>query len=246
MNSRSICISICLSFSLLLISCGPSQAELDVQTTQIAANIYATQTAQAPTATATFTRTPTPTFTLTPTVTLTPTPTDTPTITPTPTPDLLKVGLTLKDLPDGFESLPDQQLKSMEQSFPAGSAAFGYTWQLKGVSVAGIVIPYPDRIQQLSFDESIPATIDVTASLLGQGGTSTKLKGIDDIGDARGGVSTVVKITSIALQADILVFRRNAIGIVLMVMNAKGDIPPVQIADLARTIDERIIAAFPP
>jgi basic membrane protein A len=70
--------------ALLLSACGTSQEDLDATATQIAAEIFATQTAQAPTATPTFTPTPTPTDT--PTLTPTPTPTDTPSPTPTPTP----------------------------------------------------------------------------------------------------------------------------------------------------------------
>ncbi|MCU0485511.1 MAG: hypothetical protein MUC85_05310 [Anaerolineales bacterium] len=71
---------------LVLIACGPSQAERDATATQAILNDHATQTAKAPTATLTFTPSPTATVTPTPTHTLTPTPTDTPTITPTPTP----------------------------------------------------------------------------------------------------------------------------------------------------------------
>jgi hypothetical protein len=66
--------------SLLLSSCGPSEAEMQATTTQVAAELYGTQTALAPTATPT----DTPTVTLTPTDT--PTPTHTPTITNTPRP----------------------------------------------------------------------------------------------------------------------------------------------------------------
>ncbi|MGD9050078.1 MAG: LppX_LprAFG lipoprotein, partial [Anaerolineae bacterium] len=59
---------------LVVTACGPSQAELDAQATEIAAGIFATQTAEAPTDTPA----PTPTFT----------PTSTPTVTPMPTPTL--------------------------------------------------------------------------------------------------------------------------------------------------------------
>jgi len=57
----------CLLTSAILAACGPSQAELNAQATKIAANILATQTAEAPTLT------PTPTLTSTPTPIPTPT-----------------------------------------------------------------------------------------------------------------------------------------------------------------------------
>ena len=71
--------------SALAVGCGPSQAEQDAQATQIAADMFATQTAQAPTATPS----PTVTATATATPTLTPTPTQTPTPSPTTTPTLV-------------------------------------------------------------------------------------------------------------------------------------------------------------
>ena len=65
---------------MLTVSCGPTEEETNATATQFVANIFASQTADAPTIT------PTPSPTSSPTVT--PSPTLTPTITPTPTPDL--------------------------------------------------------------------------------------------------------------------------------------------------------------
>jgi hypothetical protein len=79
-------IAICIFASLLLVACGPSAAERNAQVTAIAANIRATQTAEAPTPAATLTPTPTPSPTATATPTKTPTPTATPTETPTAIP----------------------------------------------------------------------------------------------------------------------------------------------------------------
>ena len=71
---------------LLLAACGPSQAELDAQSTVVAAQKAATRVALLPTFTPTYTPTPTATPTSTPTATptLTPTATSTPTLTPIP------------------------------------------------------------------------------------------------------------------------------------------------------------------
>jgi hypothetical protein len=73
-TNQLLILAIGLISVLLLAACGPSQTQLDATATQIAANIFATQTAQAPTAAPTFTPTPTPRPTSTPTPTLTPTP----------------------------------------------------------------------------------------------------------------------------------------------------------------------------
>ena len=53
MNPRSPFVSVLLLIGIILSACGLSQAELDAKATQVAANIFATQTAQAPTATPT-------------------------------------------------------------------------------------------------------------------------------------------------------------------------------------------------
>jgi len=77
---RLLLIVIIVMVGLHLSACGPSQAELDVTVTSIAAGIFATQTAQAPTPTETFTPSPTASMTPTPTASFTPTPTLTPTL----------------------------------------------------------------------------------------------------------------------------------------------------------------------
>ena len=80
MMSKKFLILFVLGLSALMVSCGPTQEEMDSTATQFTANIFATQTAEAPT----ITLTPLPTST----PTSIPTPTLSPTITPTPTPDL--------------------------------------------------------------------------------------------------------------------------------------------------------------
>ncbi len=86
MISKKFFLMFILGISASMVSCAPTQEELDATATQFTANIYSTQTAEAPT----ITLTPKPTSTPTPTMlpTSTPTPTMLPTITPTPTPDL--------------------------------------------------------------------------------------------------------------------------------------------------------------
>jgi ABC-type amino acid transport substrate-binding protein len=78
MMSKKFLILFVLGLSALMVSCGPTQEEMDSTATQLAADIFSTLTAEAPT------NTPTPLPTSTPTSTETPT--LTPTITSTPTP----------------------------------------------------------------------------------------------------------------------------------------------------------------
>lgn len=83
---------ICVLTSLLLIACGPSQEAQEVTITQIAEDVFATQTAAVPISI--------PTATVTPTPTVTPVPTSTPTPTPMPGP------VTVRLSPDGTGDYP--------------------------------------------------------------------------------------------------------------------------------------------
>jgi hypothetical protein len=81
MMKRKSIVLISFCIVILLSACGPSPEDMKATEEQIAQNIYATQTAEAPPPT----DTPTPLPTSTPTPTPTETPTPTATYTPTPT-----------------------------------------------------------------------------------------------------------------------------------------------------------------
>lgn len=96
---------------IFLPACGPSQAEIEATATQAAVSMYATQTAEAPTATTIPTSTPTPQPTDTPTPSPSPTSTPEPTATPTPTP----VPTAAPPIPmEGFASWVDGLMYELE------------------------------------------------------------------------------------------------------------------------------------
>jgi hypothetical protein len=192
MNAR---VSLIFAFimALILAACGPSPAEQAATATQGAANIFATLTAQAPTPTPTFTPTPTstatPTATATPTSTPTPIPTNTPKPSPTPTPGLSSLALTLDDLPAGFELLPAAQLRKMEEDYPRGSSAFGFQDDQGSQVVEGVLVPYTSRAEQAAFDAMLPQFVQLMAAAAGVEKNSRPLPGLDDIGNARAGIT---------------------------------------------------------
>lgn len=83
---RSYTVVLCFCLGLALVACESAASRQAAQATQVAADVFATQTAEAP-PTATYTTAPTPTNTAMPTATAThtATPTNTPTHTPTAT-----------------------------------------------------------------------------------------------------------------------------------------------------------------
>lgn len=96
---------------IFLPACGPSQAEIEATATQAAVSMYATQTAEAPTATTIPTSTSTPLPTDTPTPSPSPTSTPEPTATPTPTPEPTAA----PPIPmEGFSSMIDGLIYELE------------------------------------------------------------------------------------------------------------------------------------
>jgi hypothetical protein len=230
----------------LLAACGPSEAQRAATSTQIAADIFATQTAGAPTATATFTPsatpTDTPTPTLTPTATHTPTPSDTPTPTPTPAPVLMPAALTLNDLPAGFGRLGGDSVRTMQKGMPADSFAFGFSDETKGQALIGVLIPYPTRVGQAALDSTLGTFVDATLSGFGNATAIKPLRGLEDVGDVRVAKTALSKSGSLTLRWDIVAFRRGSVVVLLLFGHPEGDkLPAKSLADLAHIQDERII-----
>jgi hypothetical protein len=239
MNANKTITLLLLLTGALLAACGPSQAELDATTTQMAKDIFSTQTAKAPTATETYTPSPTATVTPTPTPTSTPTPTPTPTLTPTP--GLSTIGLTLEDLPDGFVAMPPEEVREMEEGYPEGASAFGFQDNRTSQVIMGVLIPYPSRADQSIFDSMMPQFVQVIAAAVGAETNSEPLPGLEDTGETSAGITAVGKMGSFSMRWDIVVFRRSDVGVLVIMAHPDGDKPAIPVVDLAQLLDERIL-----
>ena len=273
MEKKGPLVLVCALIVALLAACGPSQAELDAQATKIAADVFATQTAEAPTLTPTPTPTPTwtptptptvtptntPTPTLTPTLTPTPTatvlPTNTPTVTPTPLPDLSDAVLTLQDLPSGFEEMPLAELGMTEADLSqedfAVESLFAFLEAEHFEMVMGFTALLPTGVEQAGFNVVLRHP-DVLLELMigGMGAVDVleqkELPDLDDIGDVSVGLTVAVDIEGIPMRIDVVVFRRDVVGAVVLVMYIDGDVPVVPVGDVARKLDNRIVEVLPP
>ena len=228
--------------AVLVSSCGISQEQLDQQATEIVSNIFATQTAAAPTSTLTPTSTPTTTAT----------PTDTPTITPTPGPDLSQAVLTLDDLPEDFEDA-SEEFNAIAPGFEMDAFPYQYLESFVFMDdcqcefIVGITFHLPWRSQQKEFDQFSAGFARImidSAELLGgesEVRRSEDLVGLEDIGDAVTGVTTTVGSNGGQTRMDIVVFRRGIVGAWIFVYYPEGEIPVVSIDELARKLDARIV-----
>ncbi len=244
MKTRITTIFSALLICALISACGPSADEQAATATQGAANIFATLTAQAPTATPTFTPSPTstatPTATPTPSSTPTPRPTNTPEPSPTPTPGLSSLALTLDDLPAGFEAIPAGQVREMKDAYPEGSDAYGFQDSKGDQIVMGILIPYKSRADQAVFDLMLPDFVKLMATATGADTNTKELDGLDDIGEARAGITAVSQAFGNPMRWDIVAFRRGQVGALLYAVYPDGDEPSVPILELTRLQEERI------
>lgn len=247
----------------LLVACGPSEEELNATSTQIAANIFATQTAEAPTSTNTPTITSTPEPTLTPTSTQTPTNTPTPiptatftltpTITPTPTPELPTNLLTLADFPPGFEELPPDVMgffggSGFQESF---DVSFGFLREEPFEFVFGIINRFSSEFEERIFDQEIssPETLAVS-TLIGLGIPGLEddrvldfaaLSDLEDVGLSSTGATIAFNLEGETFQIDMVAFSRDKLGALIVVLYPYDTTAVTQVTDLARMLDTRLM-----
>lgn len=237
MKSNTPFVLIGILTGSLLVACAPSQVELDATSTQIAANIFATQTAEAPK--------PTPTPTLTATPTITPTPTST----PRPFSDAV---LTLEDLPPGFveEPLADFDVEpgigaAMVVNVIESGFAFSIETEVFQV-ITGQTELLTLRTEQAEYDSFAQTLGNVFMAGISQviSGEDPKdleeILNLDDIGDASNGLTAIVGGVP-PIRTDVIFFRRGKIGALIWTFYFDGDSPVVPIGDLGRKLDVLII-----
>jgi branched-chain amino acid transport system substrate-binding protein len=262
MNAKTFLVFLCLSTGVVLAACGPSQEELDAQATEIAANVFATQTAEAPTVTPTFTPSPPPTATptSTPTETATATPSPTPTRTPsptpshtpspTPTPDLCAIAITQEDLPADFISFP-MSAEQIGQDFDTASAYMSLDMQNMNMvmCMAKLLPTAADQeafITETDSAEELLGTMNMDFQVGGEeAGVSMDMEvipGLTGLGDASMGVRMVMRSADLPapMIMEIVAFRRGVAGVFLAELYTESVSPPMPMAELVALADGRL------
>jgi len=245
-NQRNLLLLVLLLISIILGACKPSQAELDAQATKSAADVYSTQTAQAPTATKTLIPSPTNTPTITPTITPTFPPTNTPTITSTPIPDISGVVLTLEDLPPGFEEIPPEEFGLSTEDMSDDEFIVENIFLFMEVEplelIMGFNILIPSKIDQLSFDVALTQPEFLMDSFL----LAFELEDIKDLrelpdltiyGDTSAGFTLAADMDmGMVMRMEMAVIRRDVVAAILIIMYIDGETPVVTIDEIASKI----------
>lgn len=238
---------VCLLLSMTL-ACGFYQDWLDAQSTEIASDIFATITAGAPTPTPTYTPTPTSLPTPSPTPTLTPTPTDIPTSAPTPLPDFSGAVLTKEDIPFGFEevSFSDvytaEEFEQFESFFAFGRFRGGHVELIMGYTM--LLDSRSDRSGFTMMLDNPELMAEMFAAGIGVGETveQEELSDVDDIGDESSGVAMVIDAEGSLVHIDIIIFRRDILGAIVVSIYEDGYGPTMPVGDAARLLDGKIEA----
>lgn len=260
MNTRILFSYMLMLWCFILSACSPSQTALKATALKIVGDASATQIDQVPTLTSTFTpnqsATPTPTNTLEPTATASPT--STASNTSTATLDLTataqkqqsnqraieqkkldsilpKAILFSSDLPAGFQ--PKTDLISEIDNYPTGTIGFSYNRKYPSEVIVGYIIPVVDEGK---FDKNmLKLADDSVANEMGIAWMG--LDNLEEIGQARVGGIWLVHAEPENLYADLVVFRRENVGVLLKIYHNIDRKPSKPVADLARLLDERIM-----
>jgi len=237
--------------SVLFVLFQPACGILDssAKETEIAANILATQTAQAPT--------DTPTPTITPTPTPTPTETPVPTATPTPTPTFSAVTLTLEDLPPGFEEVSQDELDELDDLFSDFGdtdiqSKFGFLGADGFSGLMGFSTYLPDEQDQLGFDLGIglfsEGYADDFIESMVEIGLEIDLDVVEilgvEIGDASSSYRIVFAEEGFYITTEVIGFRQEEVGVLIMVIGSGEFTGDLSIEALAEILHQRLLDIY--
>lgn len=179
--------------------------------------------------------------------------------------------LTLKDLPSGFTELPPEisaalssRLDVLSQQIGQGTLKpenfFAFVNPQNFQIVLGFTSNIPDQPQQASFDANMQqlSKPEVQQQMLSQLQERLKklgevkvteyrtLPGLNDLANASTGLTLGLETRGQPLRVDVAAFRRNSTGAFTAVMYPLGKQPQVNVGDVARKLDGRIVQPASP
>ena len=189
--------------------------------------------------------TPTPAPTLTPVNT----PTKMPTLTPKPISDLSSAVLTLDDLPPGFEEYTLDEFGISADDFSnedfQPKDVFIFVNPQDFQIVFGFNSLLTEKIDRAAFDVAMlqpEITLPVLVNGMGPENVHDEklLEGMEDIGEVQMGMTMIANMEGVPAQVDVLMFRRNIIGAMVMSIVLEGQSPNITIHDLGLKLDQNI------
>jgi hypothetical protein len=172
-----------------------------------------------------------------------------PTETQSPKVDISSAVLTLDDLPPGFEELNSDELGIVMDDFNDGELQpeeiFIFMNSQDFQMVFGFNFLLTKSFDRAAFDMGISQPeITLPAFIDGMGSENVQneeiLEGFDDVGEKQIGMTMVADMEGIPVQVDVLMFRRDVIGAMLMSMVLEGETPNIALHELGLQLDQRM------
>jgi hypothetical protein len=166
--------------------------------------------------------------------------------------------VSIEDLPSGFEAIPDDELGWLTEGLEetTGLSAEGVFVFLEAERfefVMGFTTLIRNRIEQAGFDLPLSRPDLLTEVFVGEFGATDiiiveaeELQDLDDIGDASAGIAMLIDMEGIPTRMDVALFRRGIVGAFVYHMYIEGEVPVVEVDDVARRLDARIGEVLPP
>ncbi|HEY9838533.1 MAG TPA: hypothetical protein V6D27_16740 [Vampirovibrionales bacterium] len=158
------------------------------------------------------------------------------------------VTLRLEDLPGGFTAMPSSEVAKLKEELSQDGMdvenVFAFVGQQQFQLIMGITTRLETAQQQAEFDELLrdPEQLKslLAENLQGTNVPPQALNNINNIGNVAAGVSLQVDLDGLLGRLEILVLRRNQMGAFMFVLYRDDDSPVYPIAQVGRTLDQRI------
>lgn len=164
-------------------------------------------------------------------------------------PDISSAVLTLDDLPPGFEAFSPEELGMSMDDFSDETFQPEEVFIFINVQdfqmVFGFNFLLSSKLDRVAFDAGVsnPETT-IPAFVSGMGSESVQdeklLEGLEDIGEKQIGMTMVADLEGMPAQVDVVMFRRDIVGAMLMSMVFEGETPNITIHELGLKLDQRI------
>jgi hypothetical protein len=112
--------------------------------------------------------------------------------------------------------------------------------------ILGFLIPVTNRAEQAICDAMLSQMIKAIAMGMGAGPDFQTIAGLDDIGEARSGISSAGQMGSLTMRYDTVGFRRGEVITILIVGYPDGDELAMAKVNLALLFDERVMESLAP
>ena len=172
-----------------------------------------------------------------------------------PEPDISSAVLTLEDLPAGFEEISTDEIGITEADFSEEALQpeeiFIFLNSENFQMVFGFNFLLTKTLDRAAFDVAISQPeISLPAMVNGMGSENVQdekiIDGFEDIGDAQVGMTMITNMEGVPVRVDVLMFRRDVIGVMVMSMVLDGGDPNITLHDLGLKLDQIIQGSLQP